>query len=991
MRFGVVRFPGSLRRGRRAAGLPRASATPSCSGTATATCAASTPWSSPAASPTATTCAPGAIARFSPVMEAVAEFAARGRPGARHLQRLPGAVRGGPAARARCSPTTACASSAARWRSGGERRHAVHARVRARASGCRSRSSTPPAATTRRRTALDELEANGQVVLRYADGPEPQRLAARHRRRVQHASERHGPDAPPRARGRPAHRLGRRRPRCSRRSRRTWTSWSPRREHAPRRTASSASPTPSTSGIVRAARARAERAGARRVLADVVRALRLQALEEAAAHAAHRGAARGDGPGRERRRRGRGRRAGGRVQGRVAQPPERGRAVPGRGHRRRAGSCATCSRSARGRSRSSTRCASASSTPRARATCFDRAVAGIGHYGNSIGVATVGGEVAFEPSLRAQLPRERDVRGHRPPRAARSAAPPPGVGNRSCCSARSPGRDGIGGASVLASAELGEDDAAKRPERADRRPVRGEEAARVLPRAARRAGCSCALQDLGAAGLSSSAVGDGLEGRGGTRHRRVARAAARGRTWSPSRSWSRSRRSGCSAWWSPTRLAEVLEVCERWEVRATAIGEVTDTRRLRVLDGDELVGDMPVAALVDDCPLYDLEPEPPAEPVYPDPPAPARRGRARRETPARAARARPTSPPSAGPSSSTTRSSARARVRRPGGGRRRGAPARARRRQRRDRGLDRRQRPARGVRPLHRRGRGGARVRAQPRLRRRRAARPHQLPQLRQPREAAHRLAAHARRGGAAATPAARSACRSWAATSRSTTRARRGRSTRRRSWAWSARLPDPARRPGSASREEGHAIALVGPFAPGPRGLASSRSCAGGSRDGLPAVDLERAGRRRWRRCARPCARAGSRPAHDVSEGGLAVRARRVLHRRRDRRARGPGSTGAPDDRDAPCSARARAARVVAGPGRGGRRHRRARCVLGEVGGDAPADRGVGRRRRWRRCASASRARSRARLTPRWRDAVAVASPSREPRGQLSRTLLQA
>ena len=55
-------------------------------------------------------------------------------------------------------------------------------------------------------------------------------------------------------------------------------------------------------------------------------------------------------------------------------------------------------------------------------------------------------------------------------------------------------------------------------------------------------------------------------------------------------------------------------------MRATAIGVVTDTRRLRVFDGDELVGDMPVEALVDDCPLYDLEPAQPAEPIYPDPP-----------------------------------------------------------------------------------------------------------------------------------------------------------------------------------------------------------------------------------------------------------------------------------------------------------------------------------------------------------------------------------
>jgi phosphoribosylformylglycinamidine synthase subunit PurL len=65
----------------------------------------------------------------------------------------------------------------------------------------------------------------------------------------------------------------------------------------------------------------------------------------------------------------------------------------------------------------------------------------------------------------------------------------------------------------------------------------------------------------------------------------------------------------------------VMEVCGRWEVRSTEIGEVTGTGRLRAFDGDSLMGDMPVEALVDDCPLYDLEPQEPAEPVYPDPPA----------------------------------------------------------------------------------------------------------------------------------------------------------------------------------------------------------------------------------------------------------------------------------------------------------------------------------------------------------------------------------
>jgi len=70
----------------------------------------------------------------------------------------------------------------------------------------------------------------------------------------------------------------------------------------------------------------------------------------------------------------------------------------------------------------------------------------------------------------------------------------------------------------------------------------------------------------------------------------------------------------------PARLDEVLSVCETWEVRATAIGTVTEGNRLRVFDGDDLVGDMPVDVLVDDCPLYDLEPEKPAEPIYAAPP-----------------------------------------------------------------------------------------------------------------------------------------------------------------------------------------------------------------------------------------------------------------------------------------------------------------------------------------------------------------------------------
>jgi phosphoribosylformylglycinamidine synthase len=66
----------------------------------------------------------------------------------------------------------------------------------------------------------------------------------------------------------------------------------------------------------------------------------------------------------------------------------------------------------------------------------------------------------------------------------------------------------------------------------------------------------------------------------------------------------------------PARVDEVLEVCAKWEVHGTAVGEVTDTRAMRVFQDGELVGDMPVDALVDDCPLYDLAPAKPERPLY---------------------------------------------------------------------------------------------------------------------------------------------------------------------------------------------------------------------------------------------------------------------------------------------------------------------------------------------------------------------------------------
>jgi phosphoribosylformylglycinamidine synthase len=72
---------------------------------------------------------------------------------------------------------------------------------------------------------------------------------------------------------------------------------------------------------------------------------------------------------------------------------------------------------------------------------------------------------------------------------------------------------------------------------------------------------------------------------------------------------------------APADLPAVLALCEKWEVRGTAIGTVTDTRHMRIFDGEQLVGDMPVRALVDDCPLYELAPAKPTGAIYATPAA----------------------------------------------------------------------------------------------------------------------------------------------------------------------------------------------------------------------------------------------------------------------------------------------------------------------------------------------------------------------------------
>ncbi|MEI6447550.1 MAG: phosphoribosylformylglycinamidine synthase subunit PurL [Actinomycetes bacterium] len=249
---------------------------------------------------------------------------------------------------------------------------------------------------------------------------------------------------------------------------------------------------------------------------------------------------------------------------------------------------------------------------------LDRAVAGIGHYGNSIGVPTVGGEIHFDPSYESNcLVNAMCVGIADPDRLMRCAAT--GVGNRVILMGALTGRDGIGGASVLASTELGEDDADKRPTVQIGDPFAEK---KVLEACLELIDSDLlvALQDLGAAGLTSSASEMAAQGEVGL-DVDVAKVPLREADMEPFEIMVSESQERMLAIVEPSKVDAVKAICDKWELLCTDIGVVTDTRHMRIFRGEELVGDIPVTTLVDDCPLYDLAPEKPAQGLYPAPPA----------------------------------------------------------------------------------------------------------------------------------------------------------------------------------------------------------------------------------------------------------------------------------------------------------------------------------------------------------------------------------
>ena len=241
-------------------------------------------------------------------------------------------------------------------------------------------------------------------------------------------------------------------------------------------------------------------------------------------------------------------------------------------------------------------------------------VSGISGYGNSVGVPTVGGETVFDETYQDNplvnvfalgvMPVERLTLG----RAT-------GTGNLAILLGSSTGRDGIGGVSVLASAGFGDDetDSAKRPSVQVGDPF---EEKRLIEACLEllESGLAVGVQDLGGAGLTCATSETASKGGAGM-DVYVSSVPQREPGMEPFEVMTSESQERMLAIVTPERLDEVVDIARKWDVRASIVGTVTGTGRLRVLDrpGGQVLADMPAKSLEEDAPKYRRPLSPPAD------------------------------------------------------------------------------------------------------------------------------------------------------------------------------------------------------------------------------------------------------------------------------------------------------------------------------------------------------------------------------------------
>ncbi|WP_346042144.1 phosphoribosylformylglycinamidine synthase subunit PurL [Actinomadura chokoriensis] len=235
-------------------------------------------------------------------------------------------------------------------------------------------------------------------------------------------------------------------------------------------------------------------------------------------------------------------------------------------------------------------------------------VAGVGGYGNSLGLPNIGGETVFDAcyeqnplvnALCVGVMKHEDIK--------RAVAP--GPGNKVILFGALTGPDGIGGASVLASATFDEESHQKRP------------SVQVGDPFMEKLLIECCLelfdedlvvgiQDLGAAGVSCATTELAAAGTGGM-HVDLDTVPLRDATLRPEEILMSESQERMMAVVSPDKVERFMEICARWEIPATVIGQVTDTRRLVMTWRGETIVDIPPTTAADEGPVYNRPLEPP--------------------------------------------------------------------------------------------------------------------------------------------------------------------------------------------------------------------------------------------------------------------------------------------------------------------------------------------------------------------------------------------
>ncbi len=233
-------------------------------------------------------------------------------------------------------------------------------------------------------------------------------------------------------------------------------------------------------------------------------------------------------------------------------------------------------------------------------------VAGVGGYGNCLGLPNIGGEAVFDASylgnplvnaLCVGVLRHEDLH----------LAKASGVGNQVILYGARTGGDGIGGVSVLASETFsqGADGAtgpAKRPSVQVGDPFQ-EKLLIECTLEIFAAGLVAGIQDLGGAGLSCATSELASAGDGGM-HVELDRVPLRDSTLAPEEILMSESQERMMAVVEPGDVAAFLAICERWDVDATVVGEVTDGDRLQIDWHGERVVDVPPRSVAHDGPTY---------------------------------------------------------------------------------------------------------------------------------------------------------------------------------------------------------------------------------------------------------------------------------------------------------------------------------------------------------------------------------------------------